>query len=212
MVCCWFEDTDYTASTGSSITGLSALSASDVVTVVSFETFAIPDAVSEQDGGTFQGDVHIPNATINDGGTIGSATTPSAVTIASNGDVDFAAALQVGSSDVAEYGTNSNGSYVRFYNGVQACWGVDSETLAGGVAVEVLSPMVFPATFSAAPVIQGTTKQIVLNTIGREHMPYQYQGFPSTTGYRFGIVPVAGDSTTTAADIDIHWVAIGVWS
>jgi hypothetical protein len=49
--------TDFTATTGSSITGLSALSASDVVEIVALDAFSPADTVSAASGGTFTGNV-----------------------------------------------------------------------------------------------------------------------------------------------------------
>jgi len=95
-----------------------------------------------------------------DGGTIGSATTPGAISIAANGDVNFAAGLLAGSSEVAEYGSNANGEYVRFYNGVQVCWGVGptitSNTLVSAPIYKPSSSTQwdFPAAFSANPRVQ----------------------------------------------------------
>ena len=51
------DATDYTASSGTTITGLSALAASDEVVVLAFKTFEVGDAVSAASGGTFNGDV-----------------------------------------------------------------------------------------------------------------------------------------------------------
>ena len=48
---------DFQATNGSSITGLSALTASDVVEVVALSTFSPADAVSAANGGTFSGNV-----------------------------------------------------------------------------------------------------------------------------------------------------------
>ena len=48
---------DFQATNGSSITGLSALSASDVVEVVALSAFSPADAVSAANGGTFSGNV-----------------------------------------------------------------------------------------------------------------------------------------------------------
>ena len=47
--------TDFTATSGSSITGLSALSASDVVEIVALDAFSPADTVSAASGGTFAG-------------------------------------------------------------------------------------------------------------------------------------------------------------
>ena len=48
---------DFQATNGSTISGLSALSASDVVEVVALSTFSPADAVSAANGGTFNGNV-----------------------------------------------------------------------------------------------------------------------------------------------------------
>ena len=51
------DATDYTATTGTTITGLAALAASDEVVVYAFKSFEVADAVSAASGGTFNGDV-----------------------------------------------------------------------------------------------------------------------------------------------------------
>ena len=51
------DTTDYTATSGSTITGLSALAASDEVVVAAFKSFEVSDNVSAGSGGTFGGDV-----------------------------------------------------------------------------------------------------------------------------------------------------------
>ena len=51
---------DFQATTGSTITGLAALSASDVVTVEANHTFSVSDSVPAT-GGTFSGNITAPN-------------------------------------------------------------------------------------------------------------------------------------------------------
>lgn len=51
---------------------------------------------------------------------------------------------------IAAYGTNSNGSWVRFYSGLQVCWII-------GHAANSISPWVYPAAFQGAPSIFGST-------------------------------------------------------
>ena len=51
------DSTDFTATTGTSITGLAALAASDELVVLAFKTFEVGDAVSAASGGTFGGAV-----------------------------------------------------------------------------------------------------------------------------------------------------------
>jgi hypothetical protein len=49
--------TDYNTSTANTISGLSALAASDIVTVTVYDIFTVADTVSAKDGGTFSGNV-----------------------------------------------------------------------------------------------------------------------------------------------------------
>ena len=51
---------DFQATTGSSITGLAALTASDVLTVEANHTFSVSDSVPAT-GGTFSGNITAPN-------------------------------------------------------------------------------------------------------------------------------------------------------
>jgi hypothetical protein len=57
--------TDFTATSGSSITGLSALSASDVVEIVALDAFSPADTVSAASGGSFGDAVTITDASNN---------------------------------------------------------------------------------------------------------------------------------------------------
>ena len=53
------HDTDFTANTGNSITGLTALTAGDVVIVEAAKTFSVSDSVSASNGGTFNGTIEM---------------------------------------------------------------------------------------------------------------------------------------------------------
>ena len=67
---------DFQATNGSTITGLSALTASDVVEVVALSAFSPSDTVSAANGGTFAGNVIMSgNLTVNgDTTTVNTAT------------------------------------------------------------------------------------------------------------------------------------------
>lgn len=138
------DGTDYTATNGSSITGLSALVASDVVTVVSFETFAIPDAVSEQDGGAFLGDVTVPNLLVGDGNNIGSVSDPDAISIAAGGDVSFSQDITVkdggtiGSASDPDAISVASGGVVTFSQGIKmaAGKGIDFDAYGSGTDID----------------------------------------------------------------------------
>ena len=61
---------DFQATNGSSITGLSALTASDVIEVVALSTFSPADAVSAANGGTFNGNVSFGDNNITNVGSL----------------------------------------------------------------------------------------------------------------------------------------------
>ena len=61
---------DFQATNGSSITGLSALTASDVIEVVALSTFSPADAVSAANGGTFSGNVSFGDNNITNVGSL----------------------------------------------------------------------------------------------------------------------------------------------
>ena len=61
---------DFQATNGSTITGLSALTASDVIEVVALSTFSPADAVSAASGGTFSGNVSFGDNNITNVGSI----------------------------------------------------------------------------------------------------------------------------------------------
>jgi hypothetical protein len=86
--------TDCVATNGSTITGLAALAASDVVEIVALSAFSPSDTVSAATGGTFAGNV-THTADIR-GGTLKAADGTAAITIAdSTGKVTFAGDFQV---------------------------------------------------------------------------------------------------------------------
>jgi len=73
------DATDYTATTGTTITGLSALANLDEMVVLAFKTFEVGDAVSQASGGTFSGAVTfgaglVANTADINGGTLGGIT------------------------------------------------------------------------------------------------------------------------------------------
>jgi hypothetical protein len=67
--------TDFTATTGSSITGLTALSASDILEVVALSIFSAADTVSASSGGTFSGTVKYQNPIVQTYNTVSVNTT-----------------------------------------------------------------------------------------------------------------------------------------
>ena len=87
--------TDCIATNGSTITGLSALSASDVVEVIALSAFSPSDTVSASSGGTFTGAVTasagvVGNLTGNASGTAATVTTAAQPAITSVGTLTSA--------------------------------------------------------------------------------------------------------------------------
>ena len=74
--------TDCIATNGSTITGLSALSASDVMEVIALSAFSPSDTVSAASGGTFSG------AVIHSGAVTNSSTTTATGLITANGGLE----------------------------------------------------------------------------------------------------------------------------
>ena len=93
------DATDYTASTGTTITGLSALAASDEVVVLAFKTFEVGDAVSAASGGTFNGNVSFADNNITNVGDIALDTiTADGSSIIVNTDTALAAGVDLETS------------------------------------------------------------------------------------------------------------------
>lgn len=86
------ETTDYTVSS-TQVSLVSAAVENDIVEIKVFRSFALVDAVRASDGGTFSGDVTVPNLIIGDGGNIGSASDTDAIAIASDGGLTFSGGI-----------------------------------------------------------------------------------------------------------------------
>ena len=95
---------DYTATTGNSITGLAALAASDVVEVVAHNVVSGVDSVSQQNGGSFYGPVTLTGPTNTIGGalTVTANTTFSGNTVTINGDLTVTGTTTTVSSATAQ--------------------------------------------------------------------------------------------------------------
>jgi len=95
---------DYTATTGNSITGLAALAASDVVEVVAHNILSGVDSVSQQNGGSFYGPVTLTGPTNTIGGalTVTANTTFSGNTVTINGDLTVTGTTTTVSSATAQ--------------------------------------------------------------------------------------------------------------
>jgi hypothetical protein len=81
------HDTDFTATTGNSITGLAALSSGDVVIIEAAHTFSVSDSVPAT-GGTFSGNVTHSGTVTNSGAVTNSSTTTATGLITANGGLE----------------------------------------------------------------------------------------------------------------------------
>ncbi len=79
---------DCQATNGSTISGLSALTASDVVEVIAMSAFSASDTVSASTGGTFTGNVIHSGTVTNSGAVTNSSTTTCTGLITANGGLE----------------------------------------------------------------------------------------------------------------------------
>lgn len=101
------ETTDYTVSS-TQVSLVSAAVENDIVEIKVFRSFALADAVKAT-GGTFTGDVTVPNLIIGDGGNIGSASDTDAIAIASDGGLTFSGGIDnAGTISAGTIGDNVN--------------------------------------------------------------------------------------------------------
>jgi len=107
--------TDFTATSGSSITGLSALSASDVVEIVALDAFSPADTVSAASGGTFGDAVTITDAS-NNPLTLNRTTSDGDIQVFQK-DGTTVGSIGAISGDLAIYSTTSGHKGFRLGNG-----------------------------------------------------------------------------------------------
>ena len=145
--------TDYNTTTANTISGLSALVASDVVEVIVYDIFTVADTVSAKNGGTFSGSVDFVGGLTVDGnsiagtkylsvnatGTVASATGTDAiaigeaVTVANNNGIGIGrniTTVQPGSVVIGNGATTSAGGGAQIAIGTNA-----DSTGTGGVAI-----------------------------------------------------------------------------
>lgn len=111
------------------------------------------------------------------------------------GNAFFPAEVFINSRAVVDYGSNSNGAYIRFYDGTQICWrGMSAGTWT------------FPASFSTSsnlrvfgtPYIAGCSLSIIANASVIGLNSANLQTCDATTG-------------NTRTGHTTHWMAIGRW-
>jgi hypothetical protein len=104
---------------------------------------------------------------------------------------------------IVEQGTNTNGDYVIFSNGLQMCWGTRTESLpintsngsAGGFKGD-MAAQTFPVAYDIAPVVQSNTENAV--SVGIRLI--------SATSFVNRLINI---SSVGSASRTVGWVAIG---
>ena len=133
----------YTATNGADITGLSALSASDIVVVMAFKTFEVADAVSAASGGTFSSAVTFGGGIAN----LGNVTT--------TGTLGLGGKLTAGSTEIEGSNFDINGG------------DISAATISGGLTWSASQVFGSAITFNVAPILSGGTReQTSLNILG----------------------------------------------
>ncbi|WP_353472315.1 pyocin knob domain-containing protein [Salipiger sp. H15] len=106
---------------------------------------------------------------------------------------------------IPTYGSNANGSYVRFADGTQLCWNrIDSQAIAistatGTVFNDTAQPAIsFPASFTVAPSVQ-------VNLRGNS----TWASVSAVTASSF--TPVFFAATSTTGTQVLYWMAVGRW-
>jgi hypothetical protein len=140
--------TDCVATNGSTITGLAALAASDVVEIVALSAFSPSDTVSAATGGTFTGNV-IMSGNLTVSGT--TTTIDTALTVS-----DAMVINNAGSDIGLKVNSTSTGHIIQLQDG-----GVDQFVIADGGAVTVTGATTLTAdTTHNGNVIMATNKKV----------------------------------------------------
>lgn len=182
-------------------------------------TVTFPDAtgtvlLSSDLGVTVQGYdallASIAGLTVAAGGFIRTTAADTAVAQAIVGTVSQSGGTPTGA--IMEYGSNANGDYVRFANGVQVCWasgldaGSNPTTASGGIFIDTATQATFAATFSTGPqTIVSFSKRSSGSGVG---WTAQGAGTNASTTQTFPIIRAASTSGWTGS---WGFIAIGRW-
>jgi hypothetical protein len=109
-----------------------------------------------------------------------------------------------GGSGAVEYGSNANGHYVRYPNGVQECWMYEF-ALPSRAAGIYLDTIIFPAAFIAYPSVQATAMetmgQAVVYTYDHKSVDLAYDRFKVRWEHKYG----------SSISVRISHIARGRW-
>ena len=110
---------------------------------------------------------------------------------------------------IEDFGSNDNGSWVRFSNGLQVCWGSNTfpgEGWTGSGDKRYLTgqSLTFPATFDSAPTFLGTTQDPSIASRSAKLASFNV-GTSAVTAVSFN------GWGTSSSSFYLHWLAIGWW-
>jgi len=110
---------------------------------------------------------------------------------------------------VVEWGSNDNGSYVRWSNGLQICWGSKTfpgEGWSGSGDKWYLTgqSLTFPVPFDSRPIFLGTTQDSSIAARSAKLANF-YVGTSGVTYMAFN------GWGTNPNSFDLYWLAIGWW-
>jgi hypothetical protein len=110
---------------------------------------------------------------------------------------------------IEDFGSNDDGSWVRFSNGLQVCWGSNTFpgegwTGSGDKWYLTGQSLTFPITFDSAPTFLGTTQDPSIAARSAKLASFNV-GTSAVTAVSFN------GWGTTSASFYLHWLAIGWW-
>lgn len=130
------------------------------------------------------------------------------------GQGDTAEVLSLGGSQwqvlrfqkFASTGTNANGTWIRYADGTQICWGSSPGATAnnaatGGLYFSGLITVGFPAAFSTTPVLTASTTA--------QTGAQSWVGYPASYGTTAGYLSLI--SFGSGATATLQWMAVGRW-
>lgn len=127
---------DFTATTGTSITGLAALTASDVVEVFALSIFQASDTVSASSGGTFNGNVTVDaNLTVTGTVDIDTSLNVDGTVTADGADLDGAVVINESGADVDFRVESDSNTHALFVDAGNNRVGVGTSTPATALDV-----------------------------------------------------------------------------
>jgi hypothetical protein len=109
-------------------------------------------------------------------------------------------AVTANGSEIASSGSNTNGSWVKYYDGTMICYGSKSAT--AGTGVQNTGVLTYPITFTVAPYT--TVEFYSLSGIFADHYIYNN----ATNGFTLYHI---GRSSEDLSGKSFRWIAIGRW-